>query len=153
MLQEHPGLQLTCVDPWRASVPGTAWAETKGSDWIAGSDQDVLEQARVKAYCRLEPFMPRGNIMRMTSREACNWFSQVLDFVFVDGDHSLKGTRDAIEDWWGRIKPGGFMALHDYKNPPKEFPGVYHAVESRSDWDFCTKLYPCGVLVVRKGKL
>lgn len=44
-----------------------------------------------------------------------NWQQGQVDMVFVDGDHSYEGCVGDIQAWLPHIKPGGVMALHDYK--------------------------------------
>jgi hypothetical protein len=36
------------------------------------------------------------------------------DCIFIDADHSEAGCRGDIEAWYPHLKPGGFMAFHDY---------------------------------------
>lgn len=50
-----------------------------------------------------------------------------LDFVFVDADHSYAACSADIRGWLPKLKAGGMMAGHDYRNP--EFPGVQQAVD------------------------
>ena len=37
-----------------------------------------------------------------------------IDFLFIDGDHSIEGCRFDYEHFEKDIKPGGFLAFHDY---------------------------------------
>jgi predicted O-methyltransferase YrrM len=48
-----------------------------------------------------------------------------VDFVFLDADHSLKGTAAAISAWLPKVRPGGIFAGHDFT---PEHPGVVEAV-------------------------
>jgi predicted O-methyltransferase YrrM len=63
-----------------------------------------------------------------------------VDFVFIDGDHSYEGCKGDIEAWLPNIKPGGIIAIHDYKKHllqydestcphPRPWPGVDRAVD------------------------
>jgi predicted O-methyltransferase YrrM len=54
-----------------------------------------------------------------------------IDLVFIDGDHSYEGCKGDIQAWLPRIKPGGFLVLHDYRKPAgdKPHPGVDQAVD------------------------
>jgi hypothetical protein len=38
-----------------------------------------------------------------------------VSFVFIDGDHSREGVTEDILSWLPRLKPGGWLAGHDYK--------------------------------------
>lgn len=64
----------------------------------------------------------------------------LADLVFIDGDHSYEGCKGDIEAWLPNIKPGGLIAIHDYKKHlleydentcphPKPWPGVDQAVD------------------------
>lgn len=83
--------------------------------------------------------------------------NQPVDLVFVDGDHSVEGCKADINAWWPLIKPGGFMAVHDYAKQniktgpdgfhadgphPQPWPGVDKAVN-----DLLMPFYVCAYLV------
>ena len=38
-----------------------------------------------------------------------------IDFLFIDGDHSIEGTKFDFENYFPKLKKGGFLAFHDYK--------------------------------------
>jgi predicted O-methyltransferase YrrM len=38
---------------------------------------------------------------------------QKLDFLFIDGDHSLAGVKSDFEMYSPLVRPGGFVAFHD----------------------------------------
>lgn len=60
--------------------------------------------------------------LRMTSVAAVKWYStnvrELLDFIFVDGDHSWDGIE---RDWvgWAPLVKVGVMALHDSRSSEK----------------------------------
>jgi predicted O-methyltransferase YrrM len=41
-----------------------------------------------------------------------------FDFMFLDGDHSLRAIAQDWADWSGRVATGGVMLLHDTQVPP-----------------------------------
>lgn len=43
-----------------------------------------------------------------------DWANEIVDMVFVDGDHTYEGCKGDIENWLPNIRPGGVIALHDY---------------------------------------
>ena len=53
-----------------------------------------------------------------------------FDFVFIDDDHTYPVTKANIEAWLPKVKAGGIIAGHDYRNG---FPGVDKAVEAVLD--------------------
>lgn len=72
------------------------------------------------------------------------WPSPHADLVFIDGDHSYEGCSGDIQAWLPNIKPGGIIAVHDYRKSelyehdedfkddaphPKPWPGVDKAVD------------------------
>lgn len=40
-----------------------------------------------------------------------------IDFLFIDGDHTYKGVRSDLENWFTKVKAGGIIAGHDYTEP------------------------------------
>ncbi len=46
-----------------------------------------------------------------------------VDFVFIDGDHSLNGVTKDWAYWTERLKPGGIIAMHDTLLTPEKPPG------------------------------
>lgn len=38
------------------------------------------------------------------------------DFIYLDGDHSYEGVKAELPLFWGKIRPGGVLAGHDYCN-------------------------------------
>ena len=47
------------------------------------------------------------------SEQAAEGWSQPLDFVFIDGDHSEQACLLDWELWNGHVEPGGVVAFHD----------------------------------------
>lgn len=40
-----------------------------------------------------------------------------VDFVFIDGDHSVEAVRADLAAWWPKVKPGGWLGGHDLPEP------------------------------------
>lgn len=51
-----------------------------------------------------------------------------LDFVFIDAEHSYEGCSADIASWAPKVKPGGWLMGHDYRNPNYPAWGVERAV-------------------------
>jgi hypothetical protein len=46
--------------------------------------------------------------------EVLDWLAgQALDFLFIDGDHSLAGVASDFAMYAPMVRPGGLVALHD----------------------------------------
>lgn len=39
--------------------------------------------------------------------------SRLYDYVYIDGDHSIEGVTFDFDNFWPRLRKGGFMAFHD----------------------------------------
>jgi predicted O-methyltransferase YrrM len=48
-----------------------------------------------------------------TSRDAIAYWSQPVDLLFLDGDQSPEGSREAFDAWMPFIKPGGTIILRN----------------------------------------
>lgn len=62
------------------------------------------------------------------SKRVAQWWAEPIDCVLVDGDHEYEGCAGDILGWLPRIRPGGIMAVHDYrKGEIPTGPNGYHA--------------------------
>lgn len=117
LLKGIPGLKLTCVDPW---VPYTEGKEIH--------DQANVDQIYEEAKKRLYPLVG-SKIMKMTSMEAVRWLrDDSLDFVFIDGNHEYDHVLEDITQWTKKVKLGGIVCGHDYKEDLTNNYGVIEAV-------------------------
>lgn len=53
-------------------------------------------------------------------KEICSGDGNQPAFIFVDGDHTYKGVRQDIIDYFPLLAPGGIMMFHDYLPPLNE---------------------------------
>jgi MMP 1-O-methyltransferase len=61
-----------------------------------------------------------------------------LDFLFIDGDHTIGGCRYDYETYAPVVKPGGWLAFHDYRPEHGYGPGfvVDELIRPSADWRF-----------------
>jgi hypothetical protein len=53
--------------------------------------------------------------IKLSSEEASKMFeNESLDFVYIDGDHSIKGIETDLNCWYPKIKSSGIISGHDY---------------------------------------
>lgn len=76
---------------------------------------------------RIKLYRKRITLFEMPSREAAKEVGEeVLDFVFIDADHSYEECLADIKLWTPKVRKGGLVSGHDYMHP--NFPGVARAV-------------------------
>jgi len=66
------------------------------------------------------------------SGEVGQHFPYAVDMVFVDGDHSYAGVVSDLLTWMPKVKPGGFLACHDYHSP--SLFDVRKAIDEHVPW-------------------
>ena len=103
---------LYCIDPW---------IDNFGSDHDPEYFDPNGQNRQADATKALAEFIPtRCTLMKGFSAEVVNRFEDnSLDFCYIDGDHSLEGIYTDIYSWIHKVKRGGILAGHDYKDGPK----------------------------------
>ena len=48
------------------------------------------------------------------SEDVAREFTQGIDLLFIDGDHSYEGCRRDVEAWLPKLISGGYVVFHDY---------------------------------------
>eukprot|EP00434_Breviolum_minutum_P014707 symbB.v1.2.012969.t1/scaffold908.1/size153097/2 len=116
LLERFPSLEMLLVDPYHLRIPGVA------VDQEQGLSSETLDMATT----RTQRYRSRATHMLQVSPEAAHWVARSsLDAIYVDGDHSYEGVAADLSSWWPTLKPGGFLAGHDYT---LIWPGVVVAV-------------------------
>lgn len=108
----------------------TSWpTDPHGATWVQGDSHDPETVAKVQAELG----------------------GELVDFLFIDGDHSYGGALADVLDYGPLVRPGGIMALHDvaehtYENPPCEVHQVWEKLAELREWaghrTFCTDQHP-----------
>ena len=110
---------LHTVDPW---------THQEGNLFEAARPQEEMSAMRAHAYNALAEFGSRVDIIPMTSDEAFKGIEGELDFVWIDGDHTITTVVKDIENALLTVRPGGIVGGHDH-NTVKEaidkvLPGI-----------------------------
>lgn len=72
-----------------------------------------------------DSFMPRFLYAKALSTESAAFHpDKSVDFAFIDACHTYKSVWDDIHAWLPKIKPGGYIAGHDWNT----YEGVQNAV-------------------------
>jgi hypothetical protein len=126
-LLARPDVRLLMVDSWEGE--GAAYCDAEG-DFHAALTQDQQDGFRMRAEARTAFAQKRREILAMRSaRAAAQVADGSLDFVFIDADHSYDGCKSDIAAWLPKVKAGGWLCGHDYRNTECPFPGVERAVD------------------------
>lgn len=108
------GLHLYCVDVWGDFTENQFSRYKASGDNIQNASPIKGMRQLSEAAARLENFAGRVNIIQLSSQRASKLFSEELDFVYLDADHTYEGVVEDIKHWWPCIKRGGLLSGHDY---------------------------------------
>ena len=61
------------------------------------------------------------------------WDGRVIDFLYVDGDHSVEAVRRDCE-WMQHVRPGGYAAFDDWQSAPGPSIAVSEFLQSHFEW-------------------
>ena len=109
-------IKFDCVDIWTgAGVVGEYDA-----------DESVKQQT---LYDEFLAYMKPAEglytpVKEWSDKAAALYADASLDFVFIDAGHTYENASADIKAWLPKVKPGGFIAGHDYGSAP----GVNRAV-------------------------
>ena len=131
-LRKKPGAQLTCIDPFDASGDNESKGEYDDrASHLTGPLRRVFDQnlaaANLTHLVDVQPGLSHELVARMP---------EPIDLLFLDGDHSYEAVRRDFEDWAAKIRPGGFLAMHDVVHPIHRGPGqvVDELVADNPQW-------------------
>lgn len=95
------------------------WRHVEGYDDVMNGPDAEHEDRYCQAMEVASQYPGRVRVLRMDSLQAAAQFADhSLEFVYLDGDHSLEGCMRDILAWAPKIKPGGLLAGHDYYDRP-----------------------------------
>jgi hypothetical protein len=107
LLADCPGIErYTMLDPWRNL-----------SDWNkpANTDSDTFEEYYKESLASTEFAADRRRVLRgKTTEMAGEIEDESLDFVYIDGDHTLRGITIDLISLWPKVKQGGWLAGDDF---------------------------------------
>ena len=101
------------------------WARYDGYTDLIERDNLIMQKMfeNVKTMFANEP---RAELVRMSSLDAAGKFeNDFFDFVYIDANHEYDYVVADIKAWFPKVKSGGILAGHDYK----EGYGVVQAVD------------------------
>jgi Methyltransferase domain len=103
-------IKLDCIDNWLGSAEHQYNGISRDSDVVDG----VLYESFLK---NMEPVKDYYTPIRMDSLDASKLYrDESLDFVFIDASHDYLSVKKDIEHWTPKVKPGGIISGHDFKD-------------------------------------
>jgi len=117
-----PDLTLYLIDPWQAY---RTYREHVSQDKLDGFAEITRERLQGADFIVIRDFSVPA---------ASTFGDDSLDFVYIDANHSYEDVMKDIIAWTPKVKKGGIVAGHDYKNfkGQKHIYGVVDAVN-----DYC----------------
>jgi predicted O-methyltransferase YrrM len=110
------GGTLTCIDTWAGDVHPPEDNVRASTPWMLVTCARNIIEAGVGANVRLIP---------ATSFNAAAAWTQPIDYLYIDADHSYDGVRADLRAWVPKVRPGGLILGDDYGH--RLFPGVRRA--------------------------
>ena len=126
ILLHRPYSYLTMIDPWPSPKSGDHYYETGGRIAIKMAENaEVFYQQSLDATAFANA---RRTVLRTTSLHAASILpNSTFDMVFLDGDHTYKAVAEDLVAWRPKVKDGGWLCGHDFRNRHPCF-GVKQAV-------------------------
>jgi len=105
ILSSWPG-NLYMIDVWR-TLPSDEYDDISNQyDYLSVIDTAIKN---------IQPYEDRAHIIRMKGKDAVNLFNDnMLDFVYIDANHTYEAVIDDINMWYPKVKSGGIVSGHDY---------------------------------------
>lgn len=111
LLRNDSGIELLLVDRWAPAPPESQYA--RNGDPAANASVDDHIAWHAEAMSRLARYHERIRIWHGEATLAAGVeraSKRLLDFVFIDGDHSYEGRTDDLCDWYPLVRSGGIVA-------------------------------------------
>ena len=112
------GGTVTCVDTWAGELDDDGVSPYGRNPLMLQSFGRAVVEAGVSANIRIIPAMTVC---------AAGYWSERIDFLYVDAGHSHEAVRADLQAWTPFVRPGGLIAGDDYEHP--RYPGV------KTAWD------------------
>jgi hypothetical protein len=130
----NPDLELLCVDAWQA-YPGYREHVT----------QEKLDGFFNQAVKRLWPY--NAHLVRKFSVDAAEDVEDgSLDFVYIDGNHTLPQVIADLAAWTPKVRSGGIVSGHDYGRA-----SVGHVREAVMAWTQAYRIEPWMLLTADRS--
>ena len=101
-----PGVEMVAIDPHAGN--------DRGPEQIEGTaEEGEADNAAFRANLARAGVADRVRHVRLPSQAALAELSGDVDLLYVDGAHRYTPARDDIARWGERVRPGGWLLIHD----------------------------------------
>lgn len=112
VLSQWKGKKYHVIDPWQTQAEDVYRERQDSQERYEEMYQGLLALAKEDE---------RVNVLRMLSADAAKEFKNgQLDCVYIDGNHAYAHVMEDMDNYWPKVKIGGIMGGHDYKNKTDE---------------------------------
>jgi predicted O-methyltransferase YrrM len=87
---------LYCIDTWQ-------------NEGMSEGCRDTFEEFRGNTVKYKEFILP----LKGTSHKVAENFTEKVDFLFIDGDHSYEGVKSDVDDWFPKLNNSAIVIFHD----------------------------------------
>jgi len=95
------------------------WMDNFGSNHRPGYFDQKGENRMLEAQQKLSSFGDRITLVKNNSTVASKDFPNgYLDFCYIDGGHDLENIFNDIYTWIHKVRKGGILSGHDFKDGP-----------------------------------
>jgi predicted O-methyltransferase YrrM len=109
---------LYCIDPF--PVDGDdLYSHLAGTMGLLPKEQFIINMKKNRVYDRIR-------LLHGYSYDFAASFSDEIDLLFIDGDHTYDSAIRDYADWSPFLKPGGAIVFHDVSDA---YPGIVSAVK------------------------
>jgi len=108
------------IDPWDSNP------ESMDSSSTERYNAGIVDAEKSFDYMR----QMRPNIIKLKGNDDLFTYAfseNSIDVLYIDGFHTFEDVKKNIFNWYLKVKVGGFICGHDYK---EETPGVIQAVDA-----------------------
>jgi predicted O-methyltransferase YrrM len=127
------GVEIGCLDGFSTVVileSSELSSLTSIDPFIPDSMEKSLIGDKDRFFLNTAPFNGRSKLIQDYSWNVSPTWRDKLDFLFIDGDHTLQSvTRDYLE-WTPLLKQGGILAVHDCRMGRPDSP-TFHVGPSK----------------------
>ena len=109
-------LTLYMVDRWQPPQPEDSYYDSGSS--YARESAALYRKMMDQAIGRTSLFSDRRVVVAAESAQAAAKIRpELLDFAFIDADHSYAGVMRDLSAWVPKVRAGGWICGHDYGHP------------------------------------